>query len=177
MTKKEYQDFLIETHFGIVEITVDKYLKSRPNLMHMREDMVSLCTEVFVVTARRYDKDWKATFHTFVLVKMRGALKDYVKSVMRTSSREVQFNEDIDPYSINDRDYRLEDSENLFNNLEEILAEDEMTIVNQNLTGGLTNQEVADVLELSLNTLKVKKKRLKKKLKKLFEQGDLPYES
>lgn len=165
--RKEYLDTIIESHFHVIEIIIKRYLSVNPRYNYLREDMISRGSEVLVLAAHKFDQERGVTFSTYFSNRMRGDIKNIIRDSIKDQERFSYTLSEIDyPAPIREIEYV---SEEMFEMLEGILSEEEMKIVEENLTGNVSKKELAEELGVSVTTFKRRKRALIRKLRELLE--------
>lgn len=171
------RDELIVSHFHLIEVVVDEYLSRKPKWKYLREEMISLGGELIILCADKEVQSGghkKSTFRSYFSLRMRGKIKDTIRKELKRLEREVPYKEGVFR-----RDFELPHDSvyggtEVLDLLETVLSEDDMVIVNQHLTGSLSELEVANELGIKKETLRKRKKVLKKRIKSILElEGEL----
>lgn len=171
---KEQRDLIAESYYGLVEEIVNGVIAKNWKYRGMREDFTSLGNELLLKMASKCVniKNFKRDFS----VRFRSRIKDLVAREIQYRKRVSSYSEDnIDLLDI-DKEFYEEDNlidTGLLERLEGKLTGDEVDIVNMHFTGTLSNREMAEHLGLKdIKSFWKKKQYLKRKIRRLIENGD-----
>ena len=168
------RDDLIVSHFHLVDLVVDEYLSRRPKWKYLRDEMVSLGGELIIKYADKYDPK-KAEFRTYFSSSFRGKLKNIIRKEITRLEREVPYDESVLRKDVEEvAPHVIYNNTDVLDFLESTLSEEDMEIVNLNLTGSLTNREAAKELGIGMYAFRKRKSVLIRRIKRLLElEGEL----
>lgn len=176
MFKKEYKALLetsrkelIETYYGLVDAVVNKYLRSRPQLEYLRDEMYSQSSEALIKAIDTYDPKKQATIDTWInrviLQDIRHLVRDEI-----TRSSSLWYIDDVDILSTEDNEEEeVNKYEGLLDYLEARLSNKEVELLHRGIIGTESNAELMKDLGITTSRgVRYAKKALKEKIKEML---------
>ncbi len=168
------RDIKILRYYGLVEVVIDRLLTKgyyKP-FRRLRDDLIGEGQLGLIRAIDTFDPTKGAKITTYVSLKVRGYALDYIRKYRRITTPEV----DIDNEALQ-RKFMEELS---YDPWSEVVMEEKFDLIDAHcptdpinaeiyhriIMGGLTCKQLAVELDVSLNSIKKRKKRLLLKLKK-----------